>query len=70
MTITVEDDEKSFIETYGLAIGIAAAIAVAAAVALMLMKRKGGKSSSTSDVDGISSGSPEEPGPPPGEQPQ
>ena len=63
VTITVEaDDSPSFIETYGLVIGIVAAIVVAAAVAMMLMKRKGGKGASSNEgVEGIDSG---EPGPP------
>jgi PKD repeat protein len=51
VTITVEeaDDEKSFIESYGLIIGALAAIIVVAAAALMLMRRGGGKKPSAGE---------------------
>jgi PKD repeat protein len=48
----VDDDEKSFIESYGLIIGVLVAAAVAAvAVLFMLKKGKGGKASSGGDED-------------------
>ncbi|MBE0517598.1 MAG: PKD domain-containing protein, partial [Thermoplasmata archaeon] len=59
-----DDDEKTFIEQYGLPIGVLAALAIVALLAIMLMKKgKGGKSSGVndSDVDGIAL---EEPAPP------
>ena len=59
VTITVEaDDTKSFLESYGLWIGLLVVVVIVVAVALMLMKRKGGKSPSSSDsgVDGVDSG--------------
>jgi PKD repeat protein len=65
VTITVEDpeeppeDEPTFIEQYGLAIGAVIAIAAIAAIAMLLMrKRKGGKSES--GIDGVST-EPEQP---------
>jgi len=64
VTIETDDDEKTFIEQYGLPIGVLAALAIVALLAIMLMKKgKGGKSSGAndSDVDGIAL---EEPAPP------
>lgn len=65
VTVTVEaDSEKTFIEQYGLPIGVLAVLVIVALLAIMLMKRgKGGKSSGANDsgVDGIAS---EEPAPP------
>ncbi len=61
---TADDDEKTFIEQYGLPIGIVAALAIVALLAIMFMKKgKGGKSSGANDsgVDGIAN---EEPAPP------
>ncbi len=78
VTITVEeeeeeeeDDKKSFLESYGLPIGIAIALIVAALVAFFVLKgRKGGKPEA--ELGGMSAGEPEElggtstgePGPP------
>ncbi len=54
VVITVEEDDgsgdKSFIEAYGLILGILAAVVVVAAVALMMMKKgKGGKPGPSTD---------------------
>ncbi|HIH01393.1 TPA: PKD domain-containing protein, partial [Thermoplasmata archaeon] len=76
MTVTVEeedggdeDDEKSFLEAYGLPLGILIALLIVALVLFFVMKgRKGGKSASSVEVEGLSAGEPEEPGPPADEQ--
>ncbi len=67
VTITVEeeddpidDDKKSFLESYGLPIGIALALIVAALVAFFVMKgRKGGKPEAE-ELESMSAGEPEE----------
>ncbi|MBE0518403.1 MAG: PKD domain-containing protein [Thermoplasmata archaeon] len=65
VTITVEDD-KTFIEGYGLVIGLVALLVVVAVVYIVLKGRKGGKTPSSSEIEGVaSSDAPEEPGPPP-----
>ena len=63
VTVTVDDD-KSFIESYGLAIGVLALVIVAVVALFVLKGRKGGKTPS-SEVEGVSSGAPEGPEEPP-----
>jgi PKD repeat protein len=60
--VTVEeDDEKSFLESYGLPLGLAIALIVAALVAFFVLKgRKGGKPEAT-ELEGMSAGEPEPP---------
>jgi len=69
MTVTVEeedeppvdDDEKSFLEAYGLPLGIALALIIAALIAFFVLKgRKGGKSDGEK-LEGMSAGEPEVP---------
>jgi ABC-type transport system substrate-binding protein/PKD repeat protein len=65
-----DDDEKSFIESYGLILGILAAIVVAAAVAFFLMKKgKGGKPAKFEDstVEGLTVEDEPQTPPPPSE---
>ncbi|MGB2825177.1 MAG: PKD domain-containing protein, partial [Thermoplasmata archaeon] len=70
--ITVEetDDGKSWIDTYGLPLGIIVALIVAAMVAVLVMKgRKGGKAASSAETEGQSMAEPEkDPAPPADEQ--
>jgi ABC-type transport system substrate-binding protein/PKD repeat protein len=48
----VDDDDKTFIESYGLILGVLVAAAVAAVAILFLLKKgKGGKASSSGDED-------------------
>ncbi|MGB2581858.1 MAG: PKD domain-containing protein [Thermoplasmata archaeon] len=64
VTITVEeeDDEKSFLESYGLPIGIVLALIVAALVAFFVMKGlKGGKKPESTELDSLPAGEPEPP---------
>lgn len=69
VTITVEEDEDgdgdtdTFLEKYGLALGILIALIIVALVAFLVMKARKGKAG-PSEIDGLSSGEPEEPGPP------
>jgi PKD repeat protein len=60
--VTVEeDDKKSFLESYGLPLGLAIALIVAALVAFFVLKgRKGGKPEAT-ELEGMSAGEPEPP---------
>jgi PKD repeat protein len=60
--VTVEeDDKKSFLEAYGLALGIVIALIVAALVAFFVMKgRKGGKPEGA-QLEEMSAGEPEPP---------
>jgi PKD repeat protein/ABC-type transport system substrate-binding protein len=69
MTVTVEEeddgdeeeDKKTFLESYGLPLGIVIALLVVALVLFFVMKgRKGGKSSET-ELEGLSAGEPEVP---------
>jgi PKD repeat protein/ABC-type transport system substrate-binding protein len=58
---TDDDDKKSFLESYGLPLGIVIALIVAALVLFFVMKgRKGGKSGEQ-QLDGLSAGEPEVP---------
>jgi ABC-type transport system substrate-binding protein/PKD repeat protein len=63
--VTVEeDDKKSFLESYGLPLGLAIALIVAALVAFFVLKgRKGGKAEGAVELEGISAGEPEVPPP-------
>ncbi|MCJ7490098.1 MAG: PKD domain-containing protein, partial [Thermoplasmata archaeon] len=62
--ITVEeivDDGKSWIDTYGLPLGIIVALIVAAMVAVLVMKgRKGGKAAESAEMGGPTSEVPED----------
>jgi ABC-type transport system substrate-binding protein/PKD repeat protein len=59
----VTDDEKSFLEAYGLPLGLAIALIVAALVAFFVLKgRKGGKPEGEK-LEGMSAGEPEVPPP-------
>jgi flagellar basal body-associated protein FliL len=71
--ITVEetDDGKSWIDTYGIPLGIIVALIVAAMVAVLVMKgKKGGKTPSSTEVEGqpMAAESEEQPAPPADEQ--
>ncbi len=71
--ITVEGDEKTFLESYGLPLGILLAVVIVALVAVFAMKgKKGGKAPSSAEIEGRPSGESglEDPGPPTDEQPQ
>ncbi len=73
VVITVQDDQKTFLETYGLPLGILGALVVAALVAFFAMKgRKGGKAAESVETEGMPPEAPEvtppeEPPPPPAE---
>ncbi|MGB2826377.1 MAG: PKD domain-containing protein, partial [Thermoplasmata archaeon] len=58
--ITVEGDEKTFLESYGLPLGILLAVIVIALVALFAMKgRKGRKAAESVETEGLTSEAPE-----------
>ncbi|HUU07803.1 MAG TPA: PKD domain-containing protein, partial [Thermoplasmata archaeon] len=74
VVVTVQDDQETFLETYGLPLGILGALVVVALVALLAMKgRKGGKAAESAETEGMPSEAPEwtppeEPPPPPAEE--
>ena len=68
--ITVEGgDGKTFLESYGLALGLIAVVLIAAVAFFALKGKKGGKTPADSEVSGLSSEEPSEPGPPVDETP-
>ena len=72
MLVIVEGGEKTFLESYGLPLGILLAVIIVALVAVLAMKgKKGGKAPSSAEVEGPPSNKPEleGPGPPVDEQP-